>query len=179
MKAGHYAHNISAEELEKLYIKDGLSSLKIANQIGVDAMTVRKYLKDFGIPIRPRSAYCRERNPYWKGGRSKHGDYIIIYDPDHPRARKCNSAQGKSYVYEHILVWEQVHKRPLPEGWLVHHINGIKSDNRPENLVALPNKKHYRVLAIKAQRIRALEVKVRLLEQALEQNQLVFRMSEN
>jgi hypothetical protein len=37
-------------------------------------------------------------------------------------------------VFEHILVAEELLRRYLVEGESVHHINGIRDDNRPENL---------------------------------------------
>lgn len=67
-------------------------------------------------------------NPAWKGGRTlHHKGYVYRYAPDHPRA-------SNGYVFEHILVAESMLGRYLEEGETVHHKNGIKSDNRPENI---------------------------------------------
>jgi hypothetical protein len=87
--------------------------------------------------------------------------YVMIYDPENPRATT------RGYVCEHILVWEQANSKPLPSGWIIHHLNGVKNDNRPCNLAALPTKKHYLVLAAKAKRIQELEALLKQQAQLL------------
>jgi hypothetical protein len=72
---------------------------------------------------------AKEANGNWKGGRTRHkAGYVMVRVPDHPRA-------GKSpYVFEHILVAEQILGRYLSPGESIHHRNGVRADNRPENL---------------------------------------------
>ena len=59
--------------------------------------------------------------------RHSHG-YIILLRPDHP------NVNNSGYVYEHRVVMAEKLGRPLKDGEAVHHINGIRDDNRPENL---------------------------------------------
>jgi hypothetical protein len=81
-----------------------------------------------------------ERNHFWKGGRTKHScGYILIKMPNHHRATK----QG--YVREAVLVLEQKLGRPLKAKEEPHHINKIKTDNHPENLIAVTNSEHCRI----------------------------------
>jgi len=44
-----------------------------------------------------------------------------------------NGSKGR-YTYEHRLVMQEVLGRSLVKGETVHHKNGIRNDNRPENL---------------------------------------------
>ena len=70
------------------------------------------------------------KNWHWKGGKkADKSGYILIYQPNHPFNR------GR-YVREHRLVIEKQIGHYLTPKEQCHHRNGIKSDNRPKNLMA-------------------------------------------
>lgn len=65
-----------------------------------------------------------------------HVGYVRIYEPGHP------SATRSGWIYEHRWVVEQALGRFLGRDENVHHINHVRTDNRPENLTALTHSAH-------------------------------------
>jgi HNH endonuclease len=57
--------------------------------------------------------------------------------------------------YEHIAVAEKALGKPLPKGAEVHHLNEIRADNRPENLVICPDQAYHALLHRRARAIAA------------------------
>lgn len=71
------------------------------------------------------------QSPSWKGGISLVNGYRCAYAPDHSR---CHP---NGYVYEHILIAEKQLGRSLSGNEVVHHIDGNKLNNSPDNLTVL------------------------------------------
>lgn len=105
-------------------------------------------------------------HPSWKGGRWKQYGYIFIkIEPDDPMigmARK--TAKGFTYyIAEHRLVMARHIGRPLKPEEHIHHLNGIRDDNRLENLSILDNKTHD-----KRSFVHALQNRIRELERNIQ-----------
>lgn len=165
-KFGHgYLKLLTREELNRLYHVEKLSQWQIADRFNVTQGSIFYWMRAWNIPARSHDdsllllgksgRFTGKNNPRWSGGRTlASGGYVLVRAPNHPRAG-C-----RGYVREHILVWEEANGRPLPDGWTVHHMNGIKNDNRPENLEGMPERKHRTVIAAFQRRIRELEAQL-------------------
>lgn len=53
---------------------------------------------------------------------------------NHPNAKSRSTKTGKGQILEHVLIMSNYLGRPLNKNETVHHKNGIRNDNRPENL---------------------------------------------
>jgi len=91
-----------------------------------------------------------EKASHWKGGRKLVDDYVFLLKPNHPNA-DCNG-----YVKEHRFVMSEVLGRPLDSNEVVHHINGIRDDNRKENLMPFPSHKEHMTYHRKIQKCQQL-----------------------
>lgn len=95
--------------------------------------------KQFGITERG------ENHPCWKGGKvfTVDGYYAIQVPNDdffYPMVGHRDKYGG--YVLEHRLIMAKHLGRCLQSGEIIHHKNGIKTDNQLENLILQSRKTH-------------------------------------
>ena len=87
-----------------------------------------------GIP--KRDTYG-SNNPAWRGGETYHTKgYIYQYAPDHPAA-------SNGYVLQHRLVAEEKLGRYLLLEEVVHHKDGNKVNNHPDNIEVFEDQRNH------------------------------------
>jgi hypothetical protein len=124
------------------------TATQIAKEINTDPQNVMYWAHKYGMISESKSESCKKaiRKKYgkvptganasnWKGGRRIIQGYIYLYIPEHPAAQR-------GVVQEHRLVMEENLGRYLKSDEVVHHLNGIKDDNRIENLQLVKRGEH-------------------------------------
>lgn len=164
---------VSRERLEEMYLRDGMRMREIAQVLNCSTSEVSNLLRRAGIPTRQAGAYPaseaqreaarrtargnrgRKLSPETRekisaaardtsgefGGREYKTSkgYVVVYKPEHPRANRAGT------VPKHWLVMERELGRYLEDNEIVHHINHVRDDNRPENLAVMDREEHSRM----------------------------------
>jgi HNH endonuclease len=173
------------EEMKSLYAS-GYSHLDISEHFGCNRETIRYHLKKMGVESRcvgmqtdiAKAKYSRERHHGWKGGRYLNHGYWSILNKEHPQSDNDGYVPEHRYLIEQYLLENDKSHPALENGvlskdWVVHHINGIKSDNRLENLEPLHKSKHHSWLHYK-QDIENLNNEVLRLKDILNRHKISY-----
>lgn len=107
-----------------------------------------------------------ENHPAWKGGRWKQSGYVFIKVSNTSDDFFSPMADRHGYVMEHRLVMAKSICRNLHSWETVHHINGIRDDNRRENLQLTTDDRH--------DQITRLERRIKYLESLLHSNSIKY-----
>ena len=131
---------IDPELVRQMIEQEGLTHAAVGIRVGLSTGYVSTFCQRHQIRSAKRGPRRGEGHPNWDGGRFVDVDgYVNLWNPEHPCRRKNN------YVLEHRAVACEMLGRTLMPGEVVHHRNGIKTDNRPENLeVFATNAEHLR-----------------------------------
>lgn len=128
-RAGQKRKPWTAEELERIAeLRRAQWSLEeLADEFSCGYERLRRALDELGLPRRMRRRDAKERII------NNQGYAFVLPRPDDPVNGMLGKHQ-KGYVLEHRLVMARHLGRPLVASETVHHINGIRDDNRIENL---------------------------------------------
>jgi hypothetical protein len=130
----------------------GTSADRIAEHFALNKKAIQARLKVAGVRMRKQTDYAMPSGPQshlWKGGRFTNSrDGYVVRTVD------------KRRILEHRYVMECALGRSLKPSEYVHHLNGVRDDNRPENLALTTAKTHESRTFMKV-----LQARIRELEQ--------------
>lgn len=120
----------------------GETCQQIGDAVGYSLTGVYYILKACGVKPRSRISWRKGKSgpelPNFKGWLMSRAGYRYVWvGRDHPMGNT------KGYCLEHRLVMSQHLGRVLNRSELVHHRNGVKDDNRLENLSIVSREAHY------------------------------------
>jgi hypothetical protein len=141
-----HPYPLDKEEVARLYYDERLPLPEVAALAGTSRQRLSRWMEFWGLPrrtsIESRSIFTDRRRASrpagWIGKQWKHHDTktMFTYAPDHPRSR------SKGIMPVHVLVAEHRVGRYLDEGEVVHHLDGDRYNNSPQNLCVMLNREH-------------------------------------
>jgi hypothetical protein len=147
---------VTRDELYNMYVHEKMSLVDISKKLGKWPQAITRMMNSLGIEKKDRSVSIKEgfetgkrvpvkgrKHGGWKRGRysDKRGNVILcVSEMEIDDKYLVMVKNGK--VQEHRIVAAMKIGRPLEKGEHVKHINGDRTDNRPENLLVL--EKHLR-----------------------------------
>jgi len=162
---------VTAEEMEyirHLYFDEYKGMQAIQKLTHRSARVICKCVSQLG---KPRGLYERwkgEYNPNWKGGRRRNNfGYIDVYLPEDSPYSSMRRKGQKCYVVEHRLIMAMHLSRCLTKDEIVHHLNGIKDDNRISNLALVSRSNHPTKSFMKLLQKHVRELEAKLSQQTL------------
>jgi len=178
--------DVTYDDLYGLYWIKEMSTPQIADIYHCTVAAIARRMNKLGIVKRTLSQSMlladkkgrlkygeRENNVLWTGKtrRKSSAGYVEVRLPFSHRFSKY--ARPCGYILEHRLVMMEHLNRPLLKTEFVHHINGIKDDNRIENLQLVSKADHSikTLLCSKCElriEIRLLRLEIKMLKEQLQ-----------
>lgn len=117
-------------EMRRL-IDEGWSQAAISGKFRSSVISINRALRMAGVVSKSKAS--GENHGSWKGGvtKTQQGYLQVLVPPNHPMSA-MRTATG--YILQHRLVMAEKLGRALGRYETVHHINGVITDNRIENL---------------------------------------------